>query len=132
MNRKWFGIVVLAAIAVALLNTSSCARDQQLVAITVQPSAFTFLTSNPTLVANFTALGTYIHPPETKDITAQVTWSCDLPQVLAVTSGGHVSPTGNGCGVVNLTASYNHGTGPSGNVVIGTATVTVNGPSPCP
>ena len=128
MNRKWFGFAVLAAIAVTLLNTSSCAHGQQLVAITIQPGSFSFLTPNPTLTANFTAWGTYLHPPENKDITTLVTWSSDIPQLVKV-SGGVVSPTGNGCGTANISASYNHATGPSGNVVVGYAAATVHDPT---
>jgi hypothetical protein len=131
MNRKWLGILMLVGVAAALLNTSSCARDQQLVSITVQPPTYTFLTADPALVANFSAVGTYIHPPETKDITSQVTWNSDSSQTLTINSGV-VSPTGKECGVANISASYNHGTGPSGNDVIGYATVIVDGPSPCP
>lgn len=129
MKRKWLGIFILGGVATALLNTSSCARDQQLVSITIEPTGVTFGAADPAQKANLTALGTYIHPPETKDITAQVTWATDIPQLVAVTSGGVVSPTGLGCGTANVSASYNHGTGASGNLVIGHATITVNGPT---
>jgi hypothetical protein len=134
MNRKWLGIVILVGAAAVLLNTSSCARSQQLVSITIEPGAVTFGAANPAQNATLTSLGTYIHPPETKNITTQVTWTTDIPQLVAVTSGGVVSPTGLGCGTANISASYNHGTGPSGNVVIGYATITVGGPpgSGCP
>jgi hypothetical protein len=124
---KWISIIGLAAVAAWLLSLSSCGRSQQLTAITIQPATFTFLTPDPTLSANFTALGTYIHPPETKDISSLVTWSSDVPQLLAMT-GSTVSPTGNGCGVVNVSASYNHGTGADGNLVTGYSTVTINNP----
>jgi hypothetical protein len=124
---KWISIFGLSAASSWLLSLSSCARNQELTTITIQPSTFTFLTPDPTLTANFTALGTYIHPPETKDISALVTWSSDVPQLLTI-SGTTVSPTGNGCGVVNVSASYSHGTGPDGNLVTGYSTVTINNP----
>jgi hypothetical protein len=132
MNRKllgkWIAIFGLVIAGILLLISSSCARDQQLIGITIQPGSVTFGAPDPQQVANLTALGTYIHPPETKDITAQVSWSSDIPQLVAV-SGGAVSPTGGGCGEANISASYNHGTGPSGNLVIGYATVTVDDPN---
>jgi hypothetical protein len=124
---KWISILGLMAAGTWLLSLSSCARNQQLTAITIQPATFTFLTPDPTLNATFTALGTYIHPPETKDISALVTWSSDVPQLLTI-AGTTVSPTGNGCGVVNVSASYNHGTYPDGNLVTGYSTVTINNP----
>ena len=34
------------------------------------------------------ALGTYIHPPVTKDITNQVTWASNTPQMVTVNSSG--------------------------------------------
>jgi|HubBroStandDraft_5_1064220.scaffolds.fasta_scaffold427230_1 hypothetical protein len=123
---KWISIFGLTAAGSWLLSLSSCARSQELTAITIQPATFTFLSPDPTLSANFTALGTYIHPPETKDISALVTWSSDVPQLLTVT-GGTVNPSGsNGCGVANVSASYNHGTYPDGNLVTGYSTVTIN------
>jgi hypothetical protein len=130
---KWISICLLAGAACLLFNLSSCARSQQLIGITVQPSGFTFLNPDPAAVANFTAIGTYIHPAENKDITSLVTWSSDIPQLVAIT-GGSVSPTGNGCGGANITASYDKGTGPSGNTVYGYASVTVDNPliSTCP
>ncbi|HEY3971554.1 MAG TPA: hypothetical protein VGM18_01035 [Candidatus Sulfotelmatobacter sp.] len=137
MNRKWLGkwigVIGLMGVSTWLLSLNSCARNQQLVGITVSPSTFTFLTPDPTLQAGFSAVGTYIHPAENKDITSIVTWGNDIPQLITL-NGGAVSPTGLGCGVANISASYDKGTGPSGNLVSGTATVTVNNPliSYCP
>ncbi|MGH9496723.1 MAG: hypothetical protein ACRD3B_17120, partial [Candidatus Sulfotelmatobacter sp.] len=115
-----------------LLSLGSCARDQKLIGITIQPGTFTFLDIDTTLVANFTAIGTYIHPPENRDITGQVTWAADVPSLINV-AGGAVSPTGNGCGVVNVSASTTRGT-EAGGIVIAYATVTVDDPlvSFCP
>ncbi len=137
MNRKWFGkwigIIGLMGMSTWLLTLNSCARNQQLVGITVTPSTFTFLTPDSTLQASFSAVGTYIHPAENKDITSLVTWGNNIPQLITL-NGGLVSPTGNGCGVADISASYDKGTGPSGNLVSGSATVTINNPliSYCP
>jgi len=131
MNRKWLGkwisILGLVGAGIWLLSLSSCARSQRLVGITVSPSSFIFLTPDKALITNYTALGTYIHPPETKDITALVTWSVDFAGMVNVTAGA-VSPTGTECGVANISASYDRGTFPSGNLIVGYATVTVDNP----
>jgi len=137
MKRKWLGkwisICGLVGAGIFLFSLNSCARNQRLVGITVSPSSFTFLTPDTALVTNYTAIGAYIHPPENKDITALVTWNVDFAGMVTMNAGA-VSPTGTECGVANISASYDQGTGPSGNLVIGYATVTVNNPaiSVCP
>jgi List-Bact-rpt repeat protein len=89
------------------------------------PPAATFLTPDPSGQIIFTALGTFIHPPDTRDITSQVTWQTDIPQLITI-SGGVVSPQpGNVCGIANISASLKD----RGNLVIGFATVTVDDPT---
>jgi hypothetical protein len=79
MNGKWLSIVVLVAAAGLLVGLNSCGRDQQLVSIQVQPVSETFgastipVSDDAGLTVQLRALGTYIHPPVTKDITSQVT-----------------------------------------------------------
>jgi hypothetical protein len=124
MNRKWLGLIAICAAVAPLL---SCATGQQLVAIQVTPAAVIFGSADPALNAQLTAVGTYTHPPATKDITTQVTWTSDITGVAQVTSTGEVSPNTD-CGIANITASLKTNT-PSGNVVTGTMTATVNGPS---
>lgn len=125
MTQKW-PILIGVLAAVALL--SSCARDQQLVTITIQPASGTFLSPTAGGEIHFTAIGSYIHPPVTKDITSQVTWKTNIPQLINV-GAGVVTTTGAGCGIANISASSTTGTGPSGNLVIAYATVTVNDPT---
>lgn len=125
MTQKWPVLIGVLA-AVALL--SSCARDQQLVTITIQPATGTFLSPTAAGEIHFTAIGSYIHPPVTKDITSQVTWKTNIPQLINVTAGV-VTTTGTGCGIANISASSTTGTGPSGNLIIAYATVTVNDPT---
>jgi hypothetical protein len=137
MNRKWvskwISILGLVAAAIWLSSLSSCARNQQLEGITISPSAFTYFSpaapnSQQTPIP-LTAYGSYIHPPETKDITNQVTWGSDQTIVADVTSGGQLT-AGIACGVANISASVftDHGN-PKGNVVVGYMTVTVQGPA---
>src|SRR5215831_18153659 len=95
MIRKWLGVTALVVIASSLLSLSSCARNQHLVSINVQPGNGTFFSVNPSAFFLYKAYGTYIHPPKTVDITNQVTWQTDNPQVAQVTSAGVVSPNTN-------------------------------------
>ena len=114
----------------------SCARDQELVSISVQPSTETFGDSNTPLPAdaglnvNLRALGAYIHPPVTKDITNQVTWSSNTPQMVTVDATGLLTATGLACGnaLVSATVRTNHSAGgrsSSGAIVTGFMTANV-------
>jgi hypothetical protein len=125
MHRTWFGIAAVAVSATLLLIASSCARNQHLISISVQPSGADFGGVDPLLVVNFKAFGAYEHPPQTKDITNQVKWESDTPQVAQVTSSGAVSPNTN-CGKANVFATFNDG----GNVIVSNAAnITVDGPA---
>ena len=126
MIRKWLSVAVPAVIAVVLLNISSCARSRHLTAINIQPSAAgTFGAVDPSLFFQYKALGTYIHPPETVDITNQVTWQSDNPQVIQITSVGVASPNTN-CGVAQVFAEMHSG---DNDVVSNYASITVDGPA---
>src|ERR1700730_5729233 len=123
MNGKWLSVVVLAVGGLLLFSLSSCARDQKLVSIAVQPSAgFVFEGFNAQ--GQFTALGTYIHPPETKDITDKVVWSLDVANFGTLTQTGQLTYTRtDGCGSGLVTATfYRTPANPSaGSVVQGSA-----------
>jgi hypothetical protein len=126
MKRSCIGLATGALVTVAvLLSSSNCGFERKLVGITIHPPATTFPTPDSTVQVVFSALGTYIHPPDTHDITSQVTWKTDIPQLLQI-NGGVVSPQpGNVCGIANISASMSD----KGNLVIGFATVTVNDPT---
>src|ERR1700689_3524037 len=104
MSRKWFSIIALTAAAISLLSVSSCGDPQELQSIAVQPSTETFGASNIPVSANaglqvqLTALGSYLHPPVTKDITNQVTWASSDNQEVTVSSTGLITATGVVCG----------------------------------
>src|SRR6202021_2519041 len=104
MKAKWFGTVALILVAISLLSVSSCGDPQELTSIQIQPSVETVGASNIPVPADagfqlqLRALGTYIHPPVTKDITSQVTWTSNTPQMFTVNSGGLLSATGPACG----------------------------------
>ena len=136
MNGKWWSVVVLVAVAGLLLGVNSCGRDQQLVSIQIQPSVETFGSSTIPVFEDagaqvqLRALGTYIHPPVTKDITSQVTWTSNTPQMVTVDSTGLVTATGASCGgtLISATVTTNTSAGgltSSGAVVTGFMTANV-------
>src|ERR1700721_844093 len=131
MKRSYIGLALGTLVAVgAALSLPSCGHDQKLTGIQTQPQTFTFLTPDPQATEQLTALGTYIHPPATMNITQQVKWSVDFADVVTISQSGVVSPVGTGgCGGVDITATAPAGTGGSNNVVVAVATVTVDDPS---
>ena len=119
MIRKWLGITVLVLSASSLLSLSSCARNQHLVSISLQPSGG-FVFEGPGAQGQFTALGTYQHPPATKDISDKVVWALDISNFGTLTQTGQITYNRtDGCGSGNVTATLNDG----GNVVVGSAPV---------
>ena len=133
MKWSYIGLALGALVAVGTaLSLPSCGHSQKLVSLTVQPQSFTFLSPTPALQVQYTATGTYIHPPETKDITSQVTWKADFAQMITFSAStpGLVSPEGNYCGVANIFATAPEGTGGASNIVVSSpATLTVDNPT---
>ncbi len=136
MTRKWFGIIVLISVALALLSVASCGDPQELVSITVQPGTETFGASNIPVSLDagaqvqLVAYGNYIHPPVMKNITDQVTWASNTPQMVTVTSGGLITATGAACGGTIISATINtnsdaSGVSSSGAIVTGSMTANV-------
>ncbi|MCU1302108.1 MAG: hypothetical protein JWQ87_2392 [Candidatus Sulfotelmatobacter sp.] len=125
MSRKWFSVLTLVATATFFLSLSSCGFNQHLVSINIPSKGGTFGAADPRLFFNFQAFGTYVHPPQTKDITNLVTWQSDNPQVVQVSSAGVVSPS-LGCGIGDISATFKDG---SNEVVSNSVPVTVDGPA---
>lgn len=131
--RIKFRIWLASGIALVLaFSQIGCSVGQQLVSIDVTPGAVVFGSAclpGDTNCDGVTlkAIGTYSHPPATKDITTQVTWASDIPGVVTVNSSGALT-AGAECGVANVTATDTKDT-PHGSVITGRATVTVDGPS---
>ncbi|HSY90918.1 MAG TPA: hypothetical protein VK812_06065 [Candidatus Binatus sp.] len=133
MRQRWLSLAGLVGAAALLLALANCARSQKLQAITITPSSVVYGSAVPSGTAQIpvklTAYGSYIHPPETKDVTTQVKWSVDIADVAMVDSSGNLT-AGPACGIANLSASIFTSSGnPQGNVVVGFATVTVDGPA---
>lgn len=126
----------LFSVVLCAIGMNSCAHDQELVSIAIQPSSQTFGASNIPVIANagstvqLRALGSYIHPQVTKDITNQVTWTSNDTQMVTVDSSGLLTATGLACGssLVSATVTTNHSEGgrsSSGAIVTGTMTASV-------
>jgi|ERR1022692_708119 hypothetical protein len=133
MNRNWFSIAAIIIVASFLLSVSSCGHNQGLVSISIVPSGFTYGSAAPPGTIQtpipLTAYGTYVHPPETKDITDQVIWASDVTAIALVDSTGHLT-AGPDCGSANISASvFTNGGNKNGNVVVGYMFVTVDGPA---
>ena len=131
MTGKWFPQLSAAMLIAMLILVDGCGHDRKLVSIAVQPPTVFFLTPDSRLNFQLTALGTYIHPPETIDITNTVVWKSDSTGLVTIDKAGVVAPAGNGeCGIANITASsYTSSGNTAGNVVLGTATITVHNPA---
>lgn len=135
MKVKWFAIITLIAAATVLLTLSSCGDPQELTSIEIQPGTETVGASNIPVPADagfqvqLRALGTYVHPPVTKDITSQATWASNTPQMFTVNSAGLLTATGQACGgtLVSATVTTNaDGSGVSSSGAAVTGYMTAN------
>src|SRR5690349_9378838 len=127
----------VAGVLACLIPGLSCGHDQELQSIEVQPANETFgatnipVNLNAGLSVQLRALGHYIHPPVTKDITSQVTWASSDSQMITVNSAGLITATGNVCGtgtVISATVQTNHSTSgqsSSGAIVTGNMNASV-------
>jgi hypothetical protein len=122
--------VGLCVAAFLLATLSACGHKQQLVAITVVPAVENFGATNipvdldAGLNVQLRALGSYIHPPVTKDITNQVVWVSNTPDMVTVNSTGLITATGRSCGgtLVSATVTTNRSQGDissNGTIVTG-------------
>jgi hypothetical protein len=120
MNGKWLSIVVLVAVAGLLFGVNSCGRSQELVSIQIQPVSETFgasnipVSSDKGLTVHLRALGTYIHPPVTKDVTSTVTWASNDTQMMTVDATGLLTVTGLSCGGTLVSATLKTNTSAGG------------------
>lgn len=130
---RTFQVLMLGLFTLGLIN---CGHDQQLVSIAVQPEKESFGAGNIPVSANagatvqLRALGSFIHPPVTKDITDQVTWDSNTPDIVTVSSTGLLTATGVACGdaLVTATVTTNRSSGnidSSGALVTGSMTASV-------
>ncbi len=132
MQRGWWRVLALGGVVLLVLGLPSCGHEQQLVSITVLPNHAELTGAG--LELQFTALGKFIHPPETRDITSTVVWKSDADQIVTFetpSKPGLLTTTGFGCGTnLGITASVfrNPGNPPSGFAIVGQASVDVTCP----
>ena len=136
MSDRLSALLGLFLAAFLLSTMSACGHDQQLESITVIPAVENFGSTNiPVsgdrgLNVQLRALGSYIHPPVTKDITSQVTWTSNTPQMVTVDANGVITATGLACGgtIISATIVTNHSDGAissTGALVTGSMTANV-------
>lgn len=136
MSDRLSALLGLFLAAFLLSTLSACGHDQQLESITVIPAVENFGATNipvsldAQLSVHLRALGSYIHPPVTKDITNQVTWTSNTPDMVTVDATGVATPTGRACGGTIITATIvtNHSDGAissTGALVTGSMTANV-------
>jgi hypothetical protein len=132
MKSSCLQALALCLVTCASFFSLSCGSKQELVSITLSPDKVTFLGIGAT--AQLTALGNYIHPPATKDITSEVTWSTDGPTEVTVNNG--LVTAINVCGGADVIASlYSNPSNHAGSSVVrGSSTVTIEfeGSTGCP
>jgi len=130
MKLKWLGF---AALCVALLPVLSCAAGQKMVSLEVRPATVVFEGVGAQI--QFTAIGTFVHPPATKDVSNQVTWTIDVRNLATVTNTGLATAI-NVCGKGNViaTADATLANAPDGAVMKAEAAISGidDGKPPCP
>jgi len=125
--QKWLTVILVGAAGLVL----SCGHGQILESITVQPQTETFGSSTTPvdedkgLQVQLMAVGNYLYPPGTKDLTNEVTWSSNTPQMVTVNSTGLLTATGEACGSAVVTATTPANGSGSNAIVIGSMTANV-------
>jgi hypothetical protein len=129
MNCGWLRLAVLGGVVLAAMTLPSCGHDQTLESIKVSPR--NSVITGAGLDLQYTALGYYSHPPETKDITSTVIWKSQADQIIAFETPDKpgLATSQSGCGTnlgISATVYSNPGDPANGTAVVGSATVTVN------
>lgn len=118
--------VALVVVVASFLAFPGCGHDQKLISISIEPNNATI--NGAGLELHYKALGTYAHPPNTKDITNQVLWESSAPQIISVDQKG-VATSGLGCGTnLEITATSSPNTPKADSVIVGRVTVNVTQP----
>jgi hypothetical protein len=127
LRRLIFSGLALTTALLLLSMLLSCGHDQALDFITIEPDNSTVVGAGVQI--HYTALGHYSHPPNTKNITGQLTWDSSTPQIISVDQNGVATST-LGCGTnLEITATSNTNTPKADSVVVGRVTVNVSQPN---
>jgi hypothetical protein len=125
MRRGRLRLVVAAWTMLAVLALPGCGFKRQLVSITVIPDTVTIV--GPGVNVQFKAVGNYIHPPDSRDITNSVVWQSAATQVVTITAAG-LATSGTTCGT-NITITATGHSDPhdsSSGLIVGLAAVSVS------
>ena len=111
---------VIAAIIAVCITFPACGNgDQQLISITVSPDNVTL--GGIGLQVQYTAIGNYRQPMESKDITSKVVWASAAPQIISVDASGLATYLG-GCATnlqITATAYSNKANPSAGSATVG-------------
>jgi len=127
MSKRWWTQLGLCFAMFLVVGFSACAHEQQLVSITIVPAVENFGATNIPVDLDaganvqLRALGSFIHPPVTKDITNQVVWVSNTPDMVTVNATGLITVTGISCGgtIVSATVTTNnHGSRTSNGAIV--------------
>jgi hypothetical protein len=132
MKSSWIRCIGVCVIATATVLSLSCGQEQRLVSITVTPAHVDFFGAGAQF--QMQAMGNYIHPPATKDITRTVTWASNDPGGVTMTQTG-LATSINICGFGQITATAysNPANPPAGSAIQGSADfdILLNGSPNC-
>jgi len=127
MIQRWWAPIGLCFAMSLVVGLSACAHEQQLISITIIPAVENFGANNIPVDLDaganvqLRALGSYIHPPVTKDITNQVVWVSNTPDMVTVNATGLITATGHSCGGTIISATVttnNHGSRTSNGAIV--------------
>ena len=116
--RAVIGCVLAIALGTFLV---SCSPSHKLISIQVTPAT---ATASSGTTAQFKAIGSYIHPPSTNDITDSVTWASSNTAVATINPSTGIAMALSS-GTTSITATMSSSSGP----IVGTASLTVTGGS---
>ncbi|HUH63929.1 MAG TPA: hypothetical protein VLZ50_13070 [Terracidiphilus sp.] len=135
-DRRYLKALVLIGLLAPIV---SCETSPSLTSIVISPTTPTItvaLNGNGSLAPsgaqigiNYRAIGYYTHPghpPETRDITDQVSWTTDIPDLVNISTEGVATPALKAIGFCDITATM---PGFNGIIISNDSTYTVNLPS---
>jgi hypothetical protein len=127
MRKTCWALVVAIVLAFPL----GCGHPTTMVGLTVTPTTAGVVGEGVAGQIQFKALGQFVHPTETRDVTNQVAWSSAIPNVVTVNQQG-LATSGLACGVSTITATAGEpliGNVGTGAIVTATASFTVANPA---
>lgn len=132
MRQERLRLIAMVGMLLAWFMLPSCGFERRLVTITVIPDGANITGAG--VEVQFKAVGNYIHPPDSRDITNSVVWESAAPQIVDIDQSGLATST-DGCGTdITITATgHSDPHDDNSGVVIGTAAVSVTQPgNTCP